>query len=200
MIKKGLLITLFLVTFLRAEMLFDIRQEIADSLKVVANDSGIDVRILYTIAKTESDFKPYIISFLISDYNLVKNLKNGFKNSIYEFRYSKYDKKRYAVSVSSHNKEAIKELAIFFWDFDFNVDFGLMQISKQNLKKDELDYIFNPEYNVKKSKEILTMCANKYLKAKDAIECYNKGFAPKKSYNYYAKFINHYNIFFGDDK
>ena len=114
MIKKGLLIALLMSVFLKAEVLLDVRQEIADSLKSVANDSGIDVRILYTLAKTESNFKPYIISFLSSDFSLVKKLKQGFKNSIYDFKHSKYDDDRYAVSISSSSKEAIKELAVFF--------------------------------------------------------------------------------------
>ena len=178
----------------------DVRQDIADSLWAAATSSNIDVRVLYTIAKTESDFQPYIISFLTSDTGLIKKLRAGFKGSIYRFRSAKYNSPKYAVSISSNRKEAMLELAKFFWDFDFNVDFGLMQISKQNLKRDELEFIFDPQYNVSKSKEILAVCAGRYSSAKDAIECYNKGFAAKKNYDYYARFMNYFDSFFGESK
>lgn len=194
--KRGFLLLLALINFLQA----DIRQEIADSLKKVAYDSNIDVRVLYTIAKTESDFKPFIISFLTDNKEMIDYLKNGFKDSVYSFRASKYDSNRYAVSISSEDKGAMLELSSFFWDFDFNIDFGLMQISKQNLTKDELEYIFEPEYNINKSKDVLLLCGSKYETAKEAIECYNKGFAKKQNYNYYAKFINHFNNFFGEEE
>lgn len=194
--KRALLAFLLCAGALNA----DVRQDIADSLWAAATSSNIDVRVLYTIAKTESDFQPYIISFLTSDTGLIEKLRAGFKGSIYRFRSAKYNSSKYAVSISSNSKEAMLELAKFFWDFDFNVDFGLMQISKQNLKKDELEFIFDPQYNVSKSKEILALCAGRYSSAKDAIECYNKGFAAKKNYDYYARFMNYFDSFFGEGK
>lgn len=197
MIKRLLVSALLLPLFAFG----DIRQEIADSLKSVAYEKNIDARILYVFAKTESDFKPYIISFLTSDGDFVKRLKIAFEGKDFKFRSSKYDKSRYAVSIYSGNKADMIAIADFFWDFDFNVDFGLMQISKQNLTRDELEQIFDPSYNVQKSYEVLSGCIKKYdTDEKDVIECYNKGFGSKKNYDYYAKFINYYNDFFGDER
>lgn len=151
MIKRLLISALLLPLFAFG----DIRQEIANSLKSVAYEKNIDARILYVFAKTESDFKPYIISFLTSDGDFVKRLKIAFEGKDFKFRSSKYDKSRYAVSIYSGNKADMIAIADFFWDFDFNVDFGLMQISKQNLTRDELEQIFDPSYNVQKSYEVL---------------------------------------------
>ncbi|WP_459881198.1 transglycosylase SLT domain-containing protein [Campylobacter concisus] len=196
MIKRLLFIALFLPMITLGN---DIRQEIANSLKSIAYEKNIDARVFYVFAKTESDFEPYIISFLTADGDFIKRLKTAFSDTNFKFRSSKYDKSRYAVSIYSHNKADMIALADFFWDFNFNVDFGLMQISKQNLNRAELAQIFDPSYNIYKSYEVLSNCMKKYdSSSKDVIECYNKGFGRKKKYDYYAKFINYYNDFFGD--
>lgn len=197
---KKRLVSIALALFLPlAAFCSDIRQEVADSLKSIAYEKNIDARVLYVFAKTESDFEPYIISFLTANSEFINRLKTAFSGKNFKFRSSKYDKSRYAVSIYSRNKADMIALADFFWDFDFNVDFGLMQISKQNLSRAELAQIFDPSYNVYKSYEVLNNCIKKYdSSSKDVIECYNKGFGRKKKYDYYAKFINYYNDFFGD--
>lgn len=178
----------------------DIKQEIENSLKVVSHKSDLDVRILYTIASIESNFNPYVISFITSDINLLKKLENGFKNTKYTLKYSKYNKKQYIINISSEDEKEMIKIANFFWDMDFNIDFGIMQISKQNLTKNETEYIFSPFYNISKSSNILLSCNEKYKDLKNVIECYNKGFIKKNKYNYYAKFQNNYNKFFGVEK
>lgn len=178
----------------------DIKQEIANSLKIVSHQSELNVGILYTIASIESNFNPYVISFVTSDIDLLKKLENGFKDTKYDFKYSKYGKKQYLANISSASEKAMIEIADFFWDMDFNIDFGIMQISKQNLTKNETEYIFSPFYNISKSSNILLSCNEKYKDLKNVIECYNKGFVKKNKYNYYAKFQNNYNKFFGVKK
>ncbi|QKF65557.1 transglycosylase SLT domain-containing protein [Campylobacter corcagiensis] len=178
----------------------DIKQEIANSLKIVSYQSELNIGILYTIASIESNFNPYIISFVTSDIDLLKKLENGFKDTKYNFKYSKYGKKQYLANISSVSEKAMIKIADFFWDMDFNIDFGIMQISKQNLTKSETKYIFNPLYNISKSSSILTSCNEKYKDLKNVIECYNKGFVKKNKYNYYAKFQHNYNKFFGVKK
>lgn len=176
----------------------DIRLEIANSLKKIAYDSKIDARVLYTIASIESNFEPYIISFLSSDIDFLKQLKKGFENSNCKFKYGKYDNNRYAVSISSKDKEAMINIADVFWDMGFNLDFGVMQISKQNITRDEIKYIFTPAYNIAKGAKILDSCNKRYSDLKNSIECYNKGFTKKKKYSYYVRFESNYKRFFGD--
>lgn len=194
--KQILILLCFFANILFSQ---NIKQEIADALKVVSYKTEIDVRILYTIASVESGFEPYIISFLSNDKKLIKSLKNGFyKSENFKININNYDSKRYIVSISSYDKEQMINLAQYLWDMDFNIDFGLMQISKQNLKKAEIKEIFDPTYNIAKSTQILYGCSRFYKDLKNTIECYNKGFSKKSKYNYYAKFDTNFNKFFGE--
>ena len=140
----------------------DIKQEIANSLKIVSHQSNLDIRVLYTIASIESNFNPYLISFITNDINLLKKLDSGFKGTRYKFKFDKYDQ-QYIANISSENEEEMMKIASFLWDMDFiNMDFGIMQISKQNLTQNETKYIFNPLYNMNKSSNILSTCNEKY--------------------------------------
>jgi hypothetical protein len=76
---------------------------------------------------------------------------------------------------------------------------GLMQISKQHLSSmDELNFIFNPKYNLGKGSNVLADCVNKYKALAQSIECYNKGFRFKNDLNYYQKFAKSFNGHFGE--
>ncbi|MBR8466474.1 transglycosylase SLT domain-containing protein [Campylobacter sp. faydin G-140] len=179
----------------------DIRHEIANSLKEIAVKNNFDSRALYTIASIESNFEPYIISFITTDKMLINTLKNGLNSSDFKIKASKYGKVgRYIVSISANSEQNIINLADILWHRDFNIDFGVMQISKQNLSKNELEFIFKPDYNINKSAKVLSGCVAKYSDLKNAIECYNKGFKQKSKYDYFIKFVTNYNTFFGDNK
>ena len=98
---KKRLVSIALTLFLPlAAFCSDIRQEVADSLKSIAYEKNIDARVLYVFAKTESDFEPYIISFLTANSEFINRLKTAFSGKNFKFRSSKYDKSRYAVSIS----------------------------------------------------------------------------------------------------
>lgn len=114
-------------------------KEIANALKYNALKYNIDKKILYTIAKIESNFNTNVIAF-VSDkkVNIIgKNIK--IKNLNY--------KNKYLIQISS-DINTLKKIAIFFIQKGYKIDVGLMQINSQNFTLQELDYIFNLDYNI----------------------------------------------------
>ena len=158
-------------------------KEIAKALKYNALKYNIDKKILYTIAKIESNFNTNVIAF-VSDkkVNIIgKNIK--IKNLNY--------KNKYLIQISS-DINTLKKIAIFFIQKGYKIDVGLMQINSQNFTLQELDYIFNLDYNISKAVDILYQCKNKFKNVKNTIECYNKGNKLGKNYDYYKRFLSHY--------
>ncbi|EFP2932858.1 lytic transglycosylase domain-containing protein, partial [Campylobacter jejuni] len=158
-------------------------KEIANALKYNALKYNIDKKILYTIAKIESNFNTNVIAF-VSDkkVNIIgKNIK--IKNLNY--------KNKYLIQISS-DINTLKKIAIFFIQKGYKIDVGLMQINSQNFTLQELDYIFNLDYNISKAVDILYQCKNKFKNVKNTIECYNKGNKLGKNYDYYKRFLSHY--------
>ncbi|ECL7251360.1 lytic transglycosylase domain-containing protein [Campylobacter jejuni] len=163
-------------------------KEIAKALKYNALKYNIDKKILYTIAKIESNFNTNVIAF-VSDkkVNIIgKNIK--IKNLNY--------KNKYLIQISS-DINTLKKIAIFFIQKGYKIDVGLMQINSQNFTLQELDYIFNLDYNISKAVDILYQCKNKFKNVKNTIECYNKGNKLGKNYDYYKRFLSHYVKDFG---
>ncbi len=181
--------------FLTLSLCFANKQDIADAIKEVSSKSGVDSRIYYSIIEIESGFNPYSLSMIANEKLLEATKKLPKEN--FDIKASPYNNK-YLISVFSVNEKDIVELAKVLYQFDLNIDMGLMQISKQHVSKDEIDYIFNPKYNIVKGSNVLADCANKYKVLSQSIECYNRGFVNKKSLYYYEKFVNSYNKNFGD--
>ncbi|WP_081302505.1 transglycosylase SLT domain-containing protein [Campylobacter fetus] len=195
--KKIFLILIFGIAFCSAKN--TTKEDIANSIKSVAKSEQIDERILYTIAYIESKLEPYTINFITNE-KFAKRVKRELDKAKYDVKISKYNKTSYAVGITSKQHNAILALASALYELKMNIDLGIMQISKQNIKKDELENIFNPRFNLEKSALILKKCGDKYSKFYEIIECYNKGFIQKKSYSYFRKFATNYNTFFGDNK
>jgi type IV secretion system protein VirB1 len=170
-------------------------QEIADAIQYVSEKSGIDARIYYSIIDVESNFKPYTIGMVVNS-SVLKAMEN-LPSATYNVKASKYNSRSYFVSAFSNNEEDIIGLAKALYKFDFNIDMGLMQISKQHVKEDELEFIFNPKYNLIKGNNIFAECVKKYKVLSQSIECYNKGFNKKNALQYYRKFVNSFNRHFG---
>jgi type IV secretion system protein VirB1 len=121
-------------------------------------------------------------------------------SSTYTVKAAKYNN-RYLVSVFANSEDDIIKLARILYGFNFNIDMGLMQISKQHLSSaDEINYIFNPKYNLGKGSNVLADCVNKYKVLPQSIECYNKGFRFKNDLDYYRKFTNSFNGHFGEKR
>ncbi|CAD7289530.1 hypothetical protein LMG7974_01607 [Campylobacter majalis] len=177
---KKILLLIGFICFLNAKYS---AQDIADGLKQASVISNIDKRVLYTIAKIESDFTPLIISFTS------KNKDHSYENL--KKSVSKY-KDKYLISFrgdESSLKLALKDLI----NKGYKVDAGLMQINSVNFKIDEIEQIFDIKYNIDKSIAVLNMCILLNSNTKQAIECYNKGKRSRyTSYDYYEKFKNSY--------
>ncbi|WP_297731686.1 transglycosylase SLT domain-containing protein [Helicobacter sp. UBA3407] len=153
--------------------------EIANALKLASMQNDIDKRVLYTLAKIESNFNPLIISFTAKHTNFhFKNLQKSVK---------KY-KDRYLINFKGSEKELQKALKILLQDKTLKIDVGLMQINNVNFNKSEIPYIFNPSYNTQKATLVLKECIAKKAFMKDSIECYNKGFRKVSNFDYYTKF------------
>lgn len=175
--------------------IFAYKQEIADAIHDVSNQSGVDARIYYSIIEIESGFNPYTLSMVVDGKVLEATKKLPKEN--FNVKVSPY-KEKYLTSIFAYSEDDIINLAKILYEFDFNIDMGLMQISKQHIDKEEIDSIFNPKYNIIKGSNVLADCAKKYKVLSQSIECYNRGYISKKSLVYYKKFVKSFNNNFGD--
>lgn len=162
---------------------------IAKALKENSQQAGIDGRILYTIAKIETNFNPLTIAFVSKEhykpFKNTKTLKQKYKD-------------RFLYSISSNDKDVLiehaRDLIVLKKE---SVDVGLMQINSINFSLDELDNMFDLNYNIAKSLKVLDICCVKYSNVKEIIECYNKGFRQHKYNDYYTKFKKSFTKDFG---
>ena len=176
--KKILFSSLFFVFSLLPCLAYDDFQ-IANALKLASAENDIDKRILYTLAKIESNFNPLIISFTAKHTNFhFKNLHKSVK---------KY-KDKYLINFRGSEEDLQKALRVLLQDKSLKIDVGLMQINNVNFNKSEIPYIFNPNYNTKKATLVLKECIAQKALMKDSIECYNKGFRRVSHFDYYARF------------
>ncbi len=160
-------------------------QEIENAINEVSQKSGVSPIIYRSIAKVESDNNPLLISFITSKKSvetMKEQLPKDFKISA-----GKYNQ-HYLVSISA-SEEKLIQLSYLLWNKIDNIDFGLMQVSKQNMNVDEIKHIFRPKYNLIKANNILGDCVARFKNTQNAIQCYNTGFRQPKNYTYYYKFL-----------
>ncbi|SQC36443.1 invasion protein IagB [Helicobacter fennelliae] len=156
--------------------------DIANALKKASLQSGIDKKMLYTLAKIESEFNPHIIAFVSKKkFNITKESKREIhiKNIPY--------KDKYIVQIRT-DKETLKHLASQLIRQGFSVDMGLMQINSSNVSQKELEHIFDLDFNLAKSTYILKSCIKQKTYLRESIEYYNKGLRKVTNYDYYKKF------------
>lgn len=186
----GSLIMLF--SLLNAE---DINAQIAQGISFVSEKSGVPRSVYFTLIDIESSFYPYVICTVMesSKANDMKILTHRG----YEVRINPYKLKN-LVSIYARDEKSIVQLSKELIKQGLSIDMGLMQVNSQNISPGEIDRIFDPYYNIARGSNILAGCAEKYNgDIKASIECYNKGFVRKETYDYYAKFIKSYNQNFG---
>ncbi len=162
--------------------------EIANSLKNASKINNIDARVLYTIAKIESAFDPFIISF-VSD-------RSDFRFDNVDVKVAKFRSKK-LINISSKSPQTLIKIAHKLIDDGYKIDVGLMQINSQNFSKNELNQMFDLDKNIKAAAKILKSCNTKYQTMQKTIECYNKGFKGAKSLDYFTRFKNSFNRDFG---
>lgn len=174
--------------FLTLNLVFANNLDIANALKCNAIRYGIDKKILYTIAKLESNFETNIIAFLSDEKWNITGKSVKIKNIKY--------KNKFLVQIRANLNE-LKQIATYLIQKGYKIDVGLMQVNSTNFNLNELDAIFKPNYNIKKAVVVLKQCKNKFKNIKNTIECYNKGNRIGKKYDYYQRFVNHYIKDFG---
>ena len=187
-----------LILFFSARLFGYTQADIVNSVAYVATNEGVKPEILYTIVKIESDFYPYAISFLTNkanaDYFATLSTPNvQIKTSNYSLNRSKW-----VVAIRPINEAYAVQIAKELYDDGFPIDVGLGQLNAVNFDRSEIDYIFNPVYNLTKCAKILRKCwNNKNKNIKDTIECYNYGMRKRYSNPYYKRFYEHYTKMFG---
>lgn len=174
-------------------------KEISTAINYVGIEEKIAPRVLYTIVKIESNFNPLAISFLTDQKNAF--YFKSLENENIKIKIGKYslNKKKWVVSISPNTLRRARGIAKLLIKDGFSIDVGLGQINSTNFTYEEIDYIFEPIYNLRKSAKILKLCyKNKKKNIQKTIECYNYGYKNRSSSPYYKRFYEHFKKEFGE--
>lgn len=183
------------------------KQYLINSVMNSSKIFGIDPNLLLKIIETESNYHPYIFSGTFSKNNFdstiekVKYILNKNNISNYKLRQSTYslNKKKHIMTFYFNSKQDLEQFttAIYYGVPEINFDIGIMQINVENIKEYKLDIseIIEPKNNILVGSKLLDNCYQRYKKRSlnphditiETIECYNKGFGEKKSYEYFKK-------------
>jgi type IV secretion system protein VirB1 len=180
--------TLFILFLAQNTLLAFNNTYIANALKEISKKEDIDSRILYTIAQIESNFEPLVISMSIEKKYALKFKQIKNPNIKIKMKEYKYNNEKWIVNFYPKNLAFAKELARAFKKQNFSFDVGITQINTKNFKIEEIDYIFDPRYNILKSSKVLKECLKIKKDIKNTIECYNYGTKKRDSYPYYNRF------------
>ena len=180
---------LALIVMILAGAYADMEHRIAGAIQSVAKRSGADPMLYYAIMRIESDFYPWIIALTTDKWHTVQ-IENMADANIKVKR--KPFKRGYLVTFKAPDQISIVRLAKKLYKARIRFDAGLMQVSSTNFSEAEIEKIFTPEYNVAKASNILADCTYRYQDIVNAIECYNKGYGKKRSYEYFARFARIY--------
>lgn len=169
------------------------QSNIMQAIEIVSSEENISKDILFTIVKIESDFFPLAISFLTNEEN-AKYFKT-LENENVKIAIGKYSLNNSKQIVTIYPNTLRRAIAISknLLENNFNIDVGLAQINSSNFSINEIEEIFEPLNNLRRSSKILRNCYNvKNKKMQETIECYNYGMRQRESYPYYTKFYNFY--------
>jgi len=137
---------------------------------------GIEPRLLYSIAKVESDLDRYIVAFTASKMTpeQAQKLSTFLKQKGIE---SKQHTK--VIAIKSKNKYEASHVVHFLYTNNYpRFDMGIMQINsihKPLLDKANISLydLFEPKINIQVGAYILATCFAKHKNNKDAINAYN---------------------------
>lgn len=155
----------------------------------ISKISGIDKQVYLSIIQIESNGKQNIIAFNGSK-DFYKQLQ-GLKNIDNSLEIKQFYPNRIVI-YSNTNKETIVAIARELYLLGKNFDLGVAQINSSNFSYEEIPLMLDLKYNIIKANNILADCQSKFKTIKPSIECYNKGYANHKGYDYFKKFINSY--------
>ncbi len=196
MTPKHFVKSIFLIgALLGCESFAITNDSIAQSIMRVSKQSGVAPKIYYTFIDIESGFKPYIIATTTSPDNAALLEKVLPKNFVVRNR--AYNSEKRLVSIIAKKRADIVALAKVMIKNGYSIDMGLMQINSRNVKPADIDHIFEPYNNIAHGSNILAECSRRYAGTHEVVECYNKGYQKKVSYDYYRRFLISYNQNFG---
>ncbi len=136
----------------------------------------IEPRLLYSIAKVESDLDRYVVALShakMTPEQLDKLNTFLVKNGIESRQYSK------VISIKSKNKNEASHVVYFLYTNRYpRFDMGIMQINsihKPLLDKAKISFydLFDPKVNIQVGAYILATCFERHKNSKDAINAYN---------------------------
>lgn len=137
---------------------------------------GIEPRLLYSIAKVESDLDRYVVAFSFTKMTptQAKELSAFLaKNRIESKQHTK------VIAIRSRSKYEASKVVHFLYTNNYpRFDMGIMQIN--SIHKPLLDRagislydLFEPKINIQVGAYILATCFEKHKNPKDAINAYN---------------------------
>jgi len=137
---------------------------------------GIEPRLLYSIAKVESDLDRYVVAFSFNKMTpkQVQELSAFLtKNRIESKQHTQ------VIAIRSKNKYEASKVVHFLYTNNYpRFDTGIMQINsihKPLLDKAGITFydLFEPKINIQVGAYILATCFEKHKNPKDAINAYN---------------------------
>lgn len=137
---------------------------------------GIEPRLLYSIAKVESDLDRYVVAFSFNKMSpkQAQALSTFLaKNAIESKQHSQ------VIAIRSKNKFQASKVVHFLYTNNYpRFDMGIMQINsihKSMLDKAKISFydLFEPTINIQVGAYILATCMEKHKNYKDAINAYN---------------------------
>lgn len=186
-------ITFFILAFFLSNLKAYTNDDIMKAIADVSYKNRIEPEILYTIVKIESNFDPFVISFITTQKEA--KLFKTYETSLAPIKIGKYSLNRsmWIVNIFPKSEDIAKIMIKNLLKLDYSIDVGLGQINSTNFTINEIDKILNPTYNLSKSAKVLRGCFNgKKQNIKHTIECYNYGMRKRNSYPYFQKFIKNY--------
>lgn len=137
---------------------------------------GIEPRLLYSIAKVESDLDRYVVAFSFNKMSpkQAQELSTFLaKNRIESKQHTQ------VIAIRSKNKYEASKVVHFLYTNNYpRFDMGIMQIN--SIHKPLLDRagislydLFEPKINIQVGAYILATCFERHKNAKDAINAYN---------------------------
>ena len=137
---------------------------------------GIEPRLLYSIAKVESDLDRYVVAF-----NANKMTAKQAQDLQVFLRQRGIESKQYSqvIAIKSKNKSDASHVVYVLYTNNYpRFDMGIMQINsihKPLLDKANISLydLFEPMVNIQVGAYILATCFERHKNAKDAINAYN---------------------------
>ena len=162
--------------------------------EIVSEKYQIDKNLLIAFAELESKSNNSTIAYNVDCKNAKRDMEYFNMIGIKAKKLKYKDGYRIILLTSSRNESMV---ACYHVKNYKNVDYGIMQINSENLKRHRIKplvMMLYPKKNIEFAAKVIRTCYSKFKGVdKDWIECYNKGTNKKKfTYNYYGKFKKTY--------